>query len=51
MKINWFTVAATLMFLITFIPDVLVIKWLSVGVVTLCMGHIARKVWLEFNEE
>lgn len=51
MKVNWFTVAVLLMFLIMLTTNPLTIKLLSVGVIGLYLGHVTRKVWLEFNEE
>lgn len=51
MKVNWFKVALFLMLLIMMSTNPLTIKILSVGVITLYLGHITRKVWLEFNEE
>lgn len=51
MRFNWFTVAVLLMFLIMLTANPLAIKVLSVGVIALYLGHVARKVWLEFNEE
>lgn len=51
MRFNWFTVAVLLMFLIMMTTNPLAIKLLSVGVCGLYLGHVTRKVWLEFNEE
>ena len=51
MKFNWFTAALMLIFLIMMTTNTIVIKLLSVGVCSLYLGHVTRKVWLEFNEE
>lgn len=51
MRFNWFTVALMFLFLILMTTNTLVIKLLSVGVCSLYLGHVIRKVWLEFNEE
>lgn len=50
MRFNWFTVAVLLMALIMLTTNPLAIKLLSVGVCVLYLGHVTRKVWLEFNE-